>query len=53
MILERMLELSILNFLYDKLDQKEINVSKFNKRHSELLEEFIKPYVIDNAEKSE
>ncbi len=53
MILERMLELSILNFLYDKLDQKKINVSKFNKRHSELLEEFIKPYVIDNAEKSE
>ena len=56
MILERMLELSILNFLFSseyKIDGNVMDITKLNQRHKELLEEFLEPYVIDKAEKSE
>lgn len=56
MISERMLELSILNFLFSSecnIDGNVLDITKLNQRHRELLEEFLEPYVMDKAEKSE
>jgi len=36
------------NFLKDNYD-----LNKFNKRYMELLDEFMKPYALNNTEKSE
>lgn len=36
------------NFLKDNYD-----LNKFNERYMELLDEFMKPYALNNAEKSE
>ena len=50
-----MLELSILNFLFNEceIDETVLDTTKFNQRYKELLKEFLEPYVIDKAEKSE
>ena len=50
-----MLELSILNFLFSEceIDGNVLDIAKFNQRHKELLKEFLEPYVMDKAEKSE
>lgn len=55
MTCERMLELYLLTyFSYAKVfNGKRINEEAFDKRRLELLKEFLEPYVIDNAEKSE
>lgn len=55
MTCERMLELCLLTyFSYTKVfNGKRINEEAFDKRRLELLKEFLEPYVIDNAEKSE
>ena len=56
MIPERILELSILNFLFSsecRIDGNILDITKLNQRHKELLEEFLEPYVVDKAEKSE
>lgn len=57
MINEKMLELLLLrHFIVIKEERfKELGLdkNKLLERHNELVEEFLKPYVIDNAEKSE
>lgn len=55
MTTERMLELSILLHTRDivSMSGKPINRSKVYNRYLELMGEFLNPYVIDNAEKSE
>lgn len=63
MTAERMLELIILNNLVDRylelpmesyqLIEERFSVEKVISRRNELEEEFLKPYVIANAEKSE
>ena len=57
MINEKMLELLLLrHFIIIKEEEFKklgLDKSKLLKRHNELVEEFLKPYVIDNAEKSE
>lgn len=63
MTTERMLELIILNNLVDRylelpmesyqLIEERFSVEKVISRRNELEEEFLKPYVIANAEKSE
>ena len=63
MTTERMLELIILNNLVERylelpiesyqLIEKRFSVGKVISRRNELEEEFLKPYVIANAEKSE
>ena len=57
MIKERMLELLLMevynvndiDLLDEPLINGNINEEKFNKRLKELREEFLRPYVIDNA----
>lgn len=53
MTTERMIELNILLGLSASLNPEKINAELYWARLNELLEEFLKPYVIDNAEKSE
>lgn len=63
MTTERMLELIILNNLVERylelptesyqLIEEKFSVEKVISRRNELEEEFLKPYVIANAEKSE
>lgn len=55
MTTERMVELYLLTYYsYAKtFEGKPINVEAFYNRRIELLREFLNPYVIDNAEKSE
>lgn len=63
MTTERMLELIILNNLVERylelpiesyrLIEERFSVEKVISRRNELEEEFLKPYVIANAEKSE
>lgn len=63
MTTERMLELIILNNLMERylelptesyqLIEEKFSVEKVISRRNELEEEFLKPYVIANAEKSE
>lgn len=53
MTLERMTELNILLGLSASISPENINAEKYWSRLNELLEEFLNPYVIDTAEKSE
>lgn len=55
MATERMLELLLLYNTKDflSIDEKRIDGIKIYSRYLELMEEFLDPYVIDNAEKSE
>lgn len=55
MTTERMLELLLLikTKVYLSIDEKTIDKNKHYKRYLELMREFLDPYVIDNAEKSE
>lgn len=61
MIKERMLELLLMevynvnstDLLDEPLIDGNINEEKFNKRLKELREEFLRPYVIDNAPSGE
>lgn len=55
MTTERMLELLLLikTKEYISIDGKPIDKNKHHKRYLELMREFLNPYVIDNAEKSE
>lgn len=57
MINEKMLELLLLRDFISvpKENYKEsgLDKDKLAKRHDKLVEEFLKPYVIENAEKSE
>lgn len=55
MVNERMLELSILLRIHTRpfIKTNSIDRHKLYEWYMELMEEFLKPYVIDNAEKSE
>ena len=66
MILERQVELLILNQMLEAVPEDEVkdgileltngkfvDCNKMSDRASELIEEFIKPYVIDNALKGD
>lgn len=61
MTTERMLELIILNKFMDRYNNmspqaltcEKIRISQMEERRLMLEEEFLDPYVIDNAEKSE
>lgn len=62
MTTERMLELLILKRIledydnypkYKKVIDEYFNISKMEERYKELGDEFLKPYAIDNTEKSE
>lgn len=57
MINEKMLELLLLrDFIKipkENYEESGLDKSKLAKRYYELVEEFLKPYVIENAEKSE
>lgn len=61
MIKERMLELLLMevynvndpDLLDEPLIDENINEEKFNKHLKELREEFLRPYVIDNAPNGE
>lgn len=57
MINEKMLELLLLrDFIRinkEYFKESGLDKEKLEKRHDELVEEFLKPYVIENAEKSE
>lgn len=55
MTTERMLELLLLikTKEYMLIDGKHVDKNKRYKRYLELMREFLNPYVIDNAEKSE
>ena len=58
MVNERMLELLILGKLFDTVDADDLEAQGYDaeamtSRAEELAMEFLKPYVIDNAEKSE
>lgn len=53
MTVERMLELHLLVSIFPMINQEVVDVAKMSDRLSELMNDFIKPYVIDTAEKSE
>lgn len=57
MINEKMLELLLLrDFIKipkENYEESGLDKNKLAKRYYELVEEFLKPYVIENAEKSE
>ena len=53
MTLERQIELSLLLGLSGNINPENVDADKYFGRLDELLEEFISPYVKDNAEKSE
>lgn len=58
MTTERMLELLLIGKLLENMTHQEIldegySAQALEDRATELVEEFLEPYVIDNAEKSE
>lgn len=58
MTTERMLELLLIGKLLENMTRQEIldegySAQALEDRATELVEEFLEPYVIDNAEKSE
>lgn len=53
MTVERMIELHLLLTLLPMVNQENLNIEKMSNRVSELMGDFMQPYVIDPAEKSE
>lgn len=64
MINEKLLEILVINRVFDELDfnsdkyewtyrGNEINIDELNNRYTDLIDEFLEPYVIDTISKED